>query len=59
MKPDVASSVATPAEAQWVEAELIRSLMRTARTTPLLLVLSLVVTLGGCSGGPAPRAWAA
>ena len=33
--------------------------MRTARTTPLLLVLSFVVTLGGCSGGPAPRAWAA
>jgi hypothetical protein len=33
--------------------------MRTARSTPLLLVLSLVVTLGGCAGGPAPRAWAA
>ncbi|GAA3347398.1 hypothetical protein GCM10020358_61990 [Amorphoplanes nipponensis] len=33
--------------------------MRTARTAPLLLVLSLLVTLGGCSGGPAPRAWAA
>jgi hypothetical protein len=33
--------------------------MRTARTTPLLLVLSFVVTLGGCAGGPAPRAWAA
>jgi hypothetical protein len=33
--------------------------MRTARTTPLLVVLSLVVTVGGCAGGPAPRAWAA
>ena len=33
--------------------------MRTARSTPLLLALSLVVTLGGCSGDPAPRAWAA
>jgi hypothetical protein len=33
--------------------------MRTARTTPLLLVLSLVVTLGACASGPAPRAWAA
>ncbi len=33
--------------------------MRTAPTAPLLLVLSLVVTLGGCAGGPAPRAWAA
>ena len=33
--------------------------MRTARSTPLLIVLSLVVTLGACSSGPAPRAWAA
>ncbi|MFI7602773.1 hypothetical protein [Actinoplanes sp. NPDC049681] len=33
--------------------------MRTARTIPLLIVCSLVVTLGACSSGPAPRAWAA
>jgi hypothetical protein len=33
--------------------------MRTARSSPLLIVLSVVVTLGGCAGGPAPRAWAA
>jgi hypothetical protein len=33
--------------------------MRTARFTPLLVVLPLVVTLGGCASGPAPRAWAA
>ncbi|GAA2492031.1 hypothetical protein GCM10010435_44850 [Winogradskya consettensis] len=33
--------------------------MRTARTIPLLLVCSIVVTLGACSSGPAPRAWAA
>lgn len=33
--------------------------MRTARSTPLLIVLSFVVTLGACSSGPAPRAWAA
>jgi hypothetical protein len=32
--------------------------MRTARSTHLLIVLSLVVTLGACSSGPAPRAWA-
>lgn len=36
MKPDVAPAIATPAEAQWVEGELIRSLMRTARTTQFL-----------------------
>ncbi|MET8147368.1 hypothetical protein ACIBSW_25795 [Actinoplanes sp. NPDC049668] len=33
--------------------------MRTARSASSLIVLSLVVTLGGCAGGPAPRAWAA
>ncbi|WP_067494666.1 hypothetical protein [Actinoplanes sp. TFC3] len=33
--------------------------MRTARTFSLLLVCSLVVTLGACASGPAPRAWAA
>ena len=33
--------------------------MRTARSTFLLLVCSLIVTLGACSSGPAPRAWAA
>ncbi len=33
--------------------------MRTARTIVPLLVGSLVVTLGACSSGPAPRAWAA
>jgi hypothetical protein len=32
--------------------------MRTARSTFLLIVCSLVVTLGACSSGPAPRAWA-
>ena len=46
MKPDVASSVATPAEAQWVEAELIRSLMRTARTTQLVGLLLIPIFLG-------------
>ena len=46
MKPDVASPVATQAEAQWVEAELIRSLMRTARTTQLVGLLLIPIFLG-------------
>ncbi|MDB5874584.1 MAG: putative histidine kinase, classic [Ramlibacter sp.] len=46
MKPDVAPPIATPAEAQWVEAELIRSLMRTARTTQLVGLLLIPIFLG-------------
>ena len=33
--------------------------MRAARPLPLLIVATLAVTLGGCSGSPSPRAWAA
>jgi hypothetical protein len=33
--------------------------MRSARPTPLLLLLALAVPLGGCSSGPGPRVWAA
>jgi len=33
--------------------------MRSARTMPLFVLLALVVTLGGCSGAPDSRAWAA
>ena len=36
MKLDITPAIATPAEAQWVEAELVRSLMRTARNTQLV-----------------------
>jgi signal transduction histidine kinase len=36
MKPDVPSPAANPAEAEWVQAELVRSLLRTARTTQAL-----------------------
>ncbi len=39
MKSDIAATVAAPAEHQWVEAELVRSLMRTARTTQLVALL--------------------
>jgi hypothetical protein len=33
--------------------------MRSARPTALLVLLALAATLGGCSSGHAPRAWAA
>ncbi|ROZ72073.1 HAMP domain-containing sensor histidine kinase [Ramlibacter sp. WS9] len=46
MKPDVQPVIATPAEAQWVEAELIRSLMRTARTTQLAGWLLIPIFVG-------------
>ncbi|HSI55027.1 MAG: sensor histidine kinase [Ramlibacter sp.] len=46
MKPDVAPPIATPAEAQWVEAELIRSLMRTARNTQLVGLLLIPIFVG-------------
>jgi signal transduction histidine kinase len=43
MKLDVPPPIATPAEARWVEGELVRSLMRTARNTQLVgLVLILM-----------------
>ena len=46
MKPDVAPAVATPAEAQWVEAELVRSLMRTARSTQVAGLFLIPIFLG-------------
>jgi signal transduction histidine kinase len=46
MKPDVAPAIATPAEAQWVEAELVRSLLRTARTTQVVGLLLIPIFLG-------------
>jgi signal transduction histidine kinase len=46
MKPDIAPAIATPAETQWVEAELVRSLMRIARTTQLVGVLLIPVFIG-------------
>ncbi len=46
MKPDTTPAIATPAEAQWVEAELVRSLMRTARNTQPVGLLLIPVFLG-------------
>jgi len=46
MKPDLPAAVATPAEAQWVEAELVRSLLRTARTTQLLGLFLIPIFVG-------------
>src|SRR5512133_2926338 len=36
MKPDVPAPAANPAEAEWVQAELVRNLLRTAHTTQVL-----------------------
>jgi len=46
MKPDVAPAVATLAEAQWVEAELVRSLMRIARNTQVVGLFLIPIFLG-------------
>jgi len=46
MKPEVAPAVSTPAEAQWVEAELVRSLMRTARSTQMVGLFLIPIFLG-------------
>ena len=46
MKPEIPLAVATPAEAQWVEAELISSLLRTARNTQWAGLLLLPVYVG-------------
>src|SRR6478752_6884692 len=46
MKPDIAAAIATPAEAQWVEAELVRSLMRTACNTQLIGYLLIPILVG-------------
>jgi signal transduction histidine kinase len=46
MKPDVTPAIGTPAETQWVEAELVRSLMRTARNTQLVGILLIPIFIG-------------
>ncbi|HEY0883715.1 MAG TPA: HAMP domain-containing sensor histidine kinase [Ramlibacter sp.] len=62
MKPDLPAAVASPAEAQWVEAELVRSLLRTARTTQLLglfLIPIIVGVLWNDAAWPALALWSA
>lgn len=62
MKPDLPAAVATPAESQWVEAELVRSLLRTARTTQLLgffLIPIIVGVLWNDVAWPALALWSA
>src|SRR3569832_334557 len=46
MKPDITPAVGTPAETQWVEAELVRSLMRIARNTQVVGVLLIPIFIG-------------
>jgi signal transduction histidine kinase len=47
MKPDITPAKGTPAEALWVEGELLRSLLRTARSTQLigLLLIPIFIAL--------------
>ncbi|MDP3618820.1 MAG: HAMP domain-containing sensor histidine kinase [Ramlibacter sp.] len=46
MKPDVTPALGTPAEARWVEAELVRSLMRTARNNQVAGLMLIPIFLG-------------
>jgi signal transduction histidine kinase len=46
MKPELALPLPTAAEAQWVEGELVRSLMRTARNTQFASLLVIPVFVG-------------
>src|SRR5688572_12989789 len=56
MKPDIAAAIATPAEAQWVEAELVRSLMRTSRNTQLIGYLLIPILVGVLWNSASPGA---
>ena len=46
MKPDISPAVSTLAETRWVEGELVRNLMRTARNTQLAGLLIIPVFVG-------------
>jgi len=46
MKPDLPPAIATPAEALWVEGELVRSLMRTQRNIAVIGLLIIPIFLG-------------
>ena len=56
MKPVTRPPIATPAEAEWVEGELIRNLMRTQSNTQALGLLVIPVYLG-VLWRDAPLAW--
>src|SRR5512140_547608 len=60
MKKDVPAPAANPAEAEWVQAELVRSLLRTAGTTQLLgffLIPVFVAVMWNDSPHPALILW--
>ena len=46
MKPDISPAIESDAQAQWVEGELVRSLVRTARSWQFLGLLMAAVVLG-------------
>jgi signal transduction histidine kinase len=55
MKPEVTPAIATPAETQWVEAELVRSLMRIARTTQVVGLILIPIFVAVLYDDQAPR----
>ena len=62
MKPDTSPAIETHAEALWVERELVRSLMRTARNwqfLSLLLIAVMLSLLWDDAPVPALAAWTA
>ncbi len=62
MKLDVPPAISTPAEAQWVEGELARSLMLTARNTQVLALFLIPIFIGVLWGDAAVSSlllWAA
>ena len=62
MKPDLPPAISTAAEAEWINGELIRGLMRTARGTRLmglLLVPLMVAVLWTDTNAPLLLLWAA
>ena len=46
MKPDISPAIETQAQARWVEGELVRSLVRTARNWQFLGLVLAAVVLG-------------
>ena len=56
MNMEAALAAASPSEAQWVEGELVRSLMRTQRNTQSI-GLWLIPIVVGVLWGDAQRAW--